>query len=97
MWQKLNNLYLGLAVGVILPAILYFVFVHPRMNYLSALDGYYHKIILTMLPLFLTRCIFPNALIFFLLVWQNMLDAAKGILISTAVLTGSLVILNFVL
>lgn len=95
MLQKINNLYLGLAVGIILPLGIFFIFRYPKISYYSLIDG--NEAILKALPLLLTQCIFPNALIFFLLTWKNLLHAAKGILISTAVLTGLLVIINFVL
>ena len=97
MMQKLNNLVVGLIIGVVLPAILYMLLVMPKMSHYEFIDEYYRKMMVKLLPLFLTRCIFPNALLFFLLMWKNQLKIAKGILISTAVLTGILVLINFVL
>ncbi len=97
MMKKLNNLYAGIIVGVLLPTLIYILFVLPKMSHFEFMDEYYRKMIVKLLPLFLTRCIFPNALLFFLLIWRNQLKIAKGILISTAVLTGALVIINFVL
>ncbi len=97
MMQKLNNLVVGLIIGVILPVILYMLLVMPKMSHYEFIDEYYRKMMVKLLPLFLTRCIFPNALLFFLLMWKNQLKIAKGILISTAVLTGILVLINFVL
>ena len=64
------------------------------MKTYALLNGYYYELLLKSLPLLLTRCIFPNAVLFFLLIWQNLNLAAKGILISTAILTGMLVIMN---
>lgn len=96
MMKKLNNLVTGLIVGVVLPVILYFIFVMPKFSNFEFIDNYYSKMMVKLLPLFLTRCIFPNALLFFLLIWRNQLKIAKGILISTAVLTGVLIIINFV-
>jgi len=95
--KKFNNLFTGIIVGVILPTILYFIIVLPKMSHFKFVDEYYRQMIIKFLPLFLTRCIFPNALVFFLLIWQNQLKIAKGILISTAVLTGILVLINFIL
>ena len=97
MMQKLNNFTVGIIVGVILPVILYLLFIMPKMSHFAFMDEYYRKMMIKFLPLFLTRCIFPNALLFFLLIWRNQLKIAKGILISTAVLTGALVIINFAL
>ena len=97
MMQKLNNVYLGMLIGVVIPSILYLIIVYPKMSHFQFMDSYYKQMLIKFLPLFLTRCIFPNALVFFLLIWRNQLKIAKGILISTAVLTGILVLINFVL
>ncbi len=97
MLKKIDTLLVGIITGVLLPAILYFILIHPRMKTYALLNGYYYELLLKSLPLLLTRCIFPNAVLFFLLIWQNLNLAAKGILISTAILTGMLVIMNFFL
>jgi hypothetical protein len=97
MMQKLNNLFLGIFIGILIPVILYIVIVYPKMSHFKFLDSYYRQTMIKLLPILLTRCIFPNAIVFFLLIWRNQLKIAKGILISTAVLTGALVLINFVL
>ena len=96
MMQKLNNLILGLIIGIVLPAVFYFIFVVPKMSdriIFDLLDQHYKMKVVSLL---LTRCVFPNALVFFLLIWKNQLKIAKGILISTAMLAGALVIINFI-
>ncbi len=95
--QKLNTVLAGIIIGVILPVILYFIFIMPKMSHLSVLGDYYARIVVKFLPLFLSRCIFPNALLFFLLIWKNQMHIAKGVLISTAVLTAILLFISFVL
>jgi hypothetical protein len=97
MLRKLNTLTAGIITGVLVPAILYFILVHPKLSRFSFIEEYYGQMVIKFLPLFLSRCIFPNALIFFFLIWRNQLNIAKGILISTGVLTVILVIINFVL
>lgn len=97
MWKKLDNFILGLAIGALLPVLLYFIFVFPKMNHYSFMVGYYRDIIVKFLPIFLSRCIFPNALIFFFFTWKDHLKIAKGILYSTAVLTAVLLFISFVL
>ncbi|MBA7543567.1 hypothetical protein ES705_35898 [subsurface metagenome] len=95
--QKLNTLLVGIVVGVALPVILYFVFVMPKMSHLSFIGEYYGRMMVKFLPLFLSRCIFPNALLFFLLIWKNQMQIAKGVLISTGVLTAGLLFISFIL
>lgn len=97
MWEKINKVYIGLIIGVLLPILIYLIFIYPKMQHFSYFEGYYEKMILKALPLFLSRCIFPNALVFFFFTWKNQLSVAKGLLISTAVLTGVLIIINFIL
>ncbi len=96
MLRKLDTMLAGILVGLIIPAIFYFIFIHPKLSRYSFLDEYYAKMLVKLLPILLSRCIFPNALVFFLLLWRNQTNIARGILIITAVLTGVLVIMNFV-
>lgn len=98
MLQKLNTVLAGIIIGILLPAILYFVFIMPKMNHFSIIgETYFREMVIKFLPLFLSRCIFPNALLFFLLIWQNQNQIAKGILISSGVLTSVLLFISFVL
>jgi hypothetical protein len=97
MLNKLDNFILGIITGACLPLILYFVFVFPKMNHYSFIEGFYGDILLKFLPIFLSRCIFPNALLFFFFTWKDKLKVAKGILISTSVLTAVLLLISFVL
>lgn len=98
MIQKLNSVLAGIIIGVILPAGLYFIFIMPKMSNFSVIgETYFREMVIKFLPLFLSRCIFPNALLFFLLIWRNQNKIAKGLLISTAVLTSILLFISFVL
>jgi hypothetical protein len=97
MMRKFDNHLTGILVGLLLPTALYLIFIMPKMHNFRFLDDYYTAVVIKSLPLFLTRCIFPNALLFFILIWKNYLKIARGILISTAVLTAALVVINFIL
>ena len=95
--KKLNILTVGIIIGVVIPVILFILFVMPKISHLSVMGEYYKIIVVKFLPLFLSRCIFPNALLFFLLIWKNQMQIAKGLLISTAVLTAILLFISFIL
>ena len=97
MLRKFDTLLSGLILGVIMPFLLYYFFIMPKMNHYAFIGPLYGQFLLKMLPIFLSRCIFPNALLFFLLLWLNQTNAAKGVLISTAFLTAILLIVNFLL
>jgi hypothetical protein len=95
--QKFNTLLAGLIIGVLLPSLLYYFFVMPTMRHYTFIGTMYGQLIIKMLPIFLSRCIFPNALLFFLLLWGNQVNIAKGVLISTVVMTAALMVINFLL
>lgn len=97
MLQKINNLIVGIVVGIVLPAIFYLIFVMPKIQHFTFIGQYYKSLVLKLLPIFLSRCIFPNALVFFLLLWKDLTQAAKGVLYSTAVLTAILLFISFIL
>ena len=95
MLQKINTLTWGIIIGIIVPAIFYFILVLPKMQHFEFIGKYYGVMVFKLLPVFLGRCVFPNALIFFLLLWKDLALAAKGVLLSTAVLTAILLIIGF--
>jgi hypothetical protein len=100
MLEKLNKLYIGVIVGFALPIILFLIFyLDFFVEFWDAVyqtkSGEFHRALPAALPVLLTRIIFPNALIFFFCTWKNLLKAAKGLLITTAALTGILVIIEF--
>jgi hypothetical protein len=97
MQKKFNTLFTGIVIGTLLPIIFYYIFVMPTMRKYQFIADQYGEFMVKMLPIFLSRCIFPNALIFFLLLWLNQAKAAKGLLITTAVMTALLLIINFIL
>jgi len=97
MMRKLDNHLTGILTGLFLPLIIYLIFIMPKMNHYRFMEDYYTTIIVKSLPLFLSRCIFPNALLFFILIWRNYMKIARGILIITAILTAILLVIHFLL
>lgn len=98
MLQKLNTVLAGIIIGILLPAGLYFIFIMPKMNNYSFIGAtYFREFLAEILPMLLSRCIFPNALLFFILIWRNQTQIAKGLLISSGILTAILLFVSFVL
>jgi hypothetical protein len=95
MIKKIDTLAVGMLIGIIVPAIFYYFFVMPGFKQYKFLGDLYMQMVVKMLPIFLSRCIFPNALLFFLLLWTNKANAAKGLLIVTGIATAILMIINF--
>jgi hypothetical protein len=96
MIKKFDTIVTGIIIGIIVPVIFYYFFVMPGIKQYRFLGDLYLQMVVKMLPMFLSRCIFPNALLFFILLWTNKANAAKGVLIITAILTAILMIINFV-
>jgi len=97
MLKKFDTLLAGIVVGIVLPTIFYYFMVYPKMQQYRFLGNLYLDLVVKMLPLFLSRCIFPNALLFFILLWADMNEAAKGVLIVTGIETAILLFISFVL
>ena len=97
MIKKLDSIAAGIIVGIIVPAVFYYFFVYPKMKQYEFLGKLYMDMVVSMLPMFLSRCVFPNAVLFFILLWTDMANAAKGVLIITGFVTAVLLFINFVL
>lgn len=98
MLQKLNTVLAGIIIGVVIPSAIFFIFILPKYEHLTFLGNkVFYEFLAEILPMLLSRCIFPNALLFFLLIWQNQNQIAKGLLISTGILTAILLFISFVL
>ena len=95
MIKKIDTVAAGIIIGIILPIVFYYLFVLPEMKQYRFLGNLYMQMVVKMLPMFLSRCIFPNALLFFILLWTNKSNAAKGMLIITGMATAILMIINF--
>jgi hypothetical protein len=96
MIKKFDTVIAGIIIGIIVPVIFYYFFVMPGMKQYRFLGDLYIQMVVKMLPMFLSRCIFPNALLFFILLWTNKSNAAKGVLIITGIATAILMIISFV-
>lgn len=91
----LNKLSIGITLSVVLPTILYFIIVHGRFQQFNIEHVNYSRIMMMIMPLLLSRCVFPNVILFFLFIWLRYDKAAKGVLIATAILSAALLILKF--
>lgn len=83
MLQKIDKQWIGLAIGLILPSITFFLiyfFAYPKHSLVS----YYEMIMAKrFFSQILSLAVIPNAGVFFLFIWANKLSAAKGALAAT--------------
>ncbi len=94
--RKYDSFWIGLIAGIALPLILYPILRPLDPENFNFITTEYRKTILKMLPMLLSRCVFPNALLFFIFIWSGFEKTAKGVLYSTVGIVGILIILQIV-
>ena len=94
--RRYDKLWIGIVLGLILPAIFFYLTNPLDANKYGAMREEFNKALLKLLPILLSRCIFPNALLFFLLLWSNFENTAKGVLYTTVGLTGILILIQII-
>lgn len=94
--KRFDNFWLGMAVGLLLPLALYPILRPMDPANFTFIAEDYRKTMLKLIPMLLSRCIFPNALLFFILIWSNYEKAAKGVLYITIGLVAILGLIQFI-
>jgi hypothetical protein len=85
MKSKVNNVWLGTSLGILLPVITVFIAWKIRFNHYD-LDGFFNLLMQKkILSSLLSLCVIPNLLVFFIFIWLNYLYSARGVLLSTFV------------
>jgi len=85
MKSKVNNIWLGAILGILLPAITVFVAYKIRFDQYD-MDGFFKMLMQKkVLSSLLSLCVIPNLLVFFIFIWLNYLYSARGVLLSTFV------------
>lgn len=86
MLQKIDKQWIGLVIGLVLPAITFFtiyIFAYPK----DSLVSYYEMVSANrFFSQILSLAVIPNAGVFFLFIWGNKLSAAKGALGATIIM-----------
>lgn len=94
--RQKDNFWIGLIIGIILPLLLFQITKPLDPDKYALIKNAYKETMLKLMPMLLSRCIFPNALIFFLLIWGNFNLTAKGVLYASLGLVGGLIILQII-
>jgi hypothetical protein len=97
MRSKVNNVWLGAILGVLLPAITVFIAWKIRFNQ-HDLDEFFRLLMQQrILSSLLSLCVIPNLLGFFIFIWLNCLYSARGVLLSTFIVGFVIVAVKFLL
>ena len=86
MLLKIDKQWIGLVLGIIVPALTFFgiyLFVYPSQSLVSfwmiiTAKGFFSQM--------LSLAVIPNVGVFFLFIWTDKLSAARGVLTSTIVI-----------
>jgi hypothetical protein len=85
--QRFNTLLTGTISGILLPVMVYFLLYYAKIQDIRFTLFSHHLIIGNIIPVILSHCILPNLVLFFIYNGLDWLKAAKGVLITTVILT----------
>lgn len=85
--HKLNTLVTGITCGIILPVMVYFIMYYAKIQDVSFILFSNNLVIGNIIPVIISHCILPNLLLFFIFNGVNWMQASKGVLGTTVVLT----------
>jgi mannose/fructose/N-acetylgalactosamine-specific phosphotransferase system component IID len=97
MKTKVNNIYLGIILGILVPAITVFLVYKIRFNQYNLEEFFNTFIQRKVLSSLLSLCIIPNLLVFMIFIWLNHLYSARGVLLSTFIIGFIIVGVKFLL
>jgi hypothetical protein len=97
MKSKVNKVWLGAFLGILLPAITVLIAWKIRFGHYE-LEGFFRFLMQKkVLSPLLSLCVIPNLLVFFIFIWLNYLYSARGVLLSTFVVGFIIVGVKFLL
>jgi len=94
--KKLNNMFLGTGLGIFIPLLALFIYVHVKFDDLTMLEfmrSYFKMGILTHM---LSLAVIPNLALFFLFIQTNRLRSARGVLLATFLFAFTVLIIRFI-
>ncbi len=93
--NKLNNLWIGLAAGIIFPVIALTCYYFVRYSDLSVRDFFAVYKNLGILTHIISLAVLPDLLVFFLFIRRNLLKSARGVLLATFLFTFTVLCIRF--
>jgi len=92
--MKINSIWLGIVIGIIMPIISMAMFYLFSFKSLSFTDFYMMIQKMDILTQSLTICVLPSFFAFFFFYWKQYNKSAQGVVLSTLLLTLTVVICN---
>jgi hypothetical protein len=97
MKSKVNNIYLGIILGIIVPVITVLLAYKIRFNHYNLEEFFNLLVQRKVLSSLLSLCVIPNLLVFLIFIWLNYLYSARGVLLSTFLVGFIIVVVKFLL
>jgi len=85
--SRFDRLPTGIITATLLPVIIYFLLYFSKLQSIGSTLFSSNLMISNLLPVLLSHCIIPDLIAFFIFNSFNWLKAAKGVLITTVILT----------
>ena len=84
---KMNTLATGIISGILLPVIVYFILYYAKVQDVRFTLFSNRLVIGNIIPVLISHCILPNLILFFVFNGVSWMQASKGVLGTTVVLT----------
>jgi hypothetical protein len=85
--KKFDTLATGIILGLVLPVIVYFILYYAQIQEAHFTIFSHHLVIANIIPVIISHCILPNLLLFLAFNGLDWMQASKGVLGITVVLT----------
>jgi len=96
MSKKGNSLWLGFALGLVAPVLFILLFYSVKFSSQYSFSVFLEKLFeLDIASKYLSVCIYPNLLLFFIFIWKNLLYSARGVLFATIIMAIIVFIIKF--
>lgn len=95
MKDRINRMWVGAFLGILLPVVVLFIYQHAKfedLSFFNFLKSYFKIGILTHV---ISLAVIPNLVLFFGFVNTDNLKAARGVLLSTFIFAFTVLILRF--
>jgi hypothetical protein len=86
-FQSFNTLLTGIIAGITVPVIIYFILYFSDVRDIRFTLFSNSLVIGNIIPIIISHCVIPNLVLFFIFNSLDWIEAAKGILGTTVVLT----------
>jgi hypothetical protein len=95
MKRKFDNLYLGLACGLLAPLLAFFIYYLYDFRFMSPKIFFGYMQANSLFTANLKRCVIANLAVFFLFIYTEQMKSARGVLLSTFIYAGIIAYLTF--